>query len=191
MWCSQHLFRAQLGVSQPSNKSRYICGTSEHGFEGCFRTPLAASLWWSLPAACLAHSCLEFPKLSSAGVHRTTYSAEGKLSVGLSQHWWWSLDSFSLWTDNFLARCDFASASAQQHSWQLPQLLDLVLKPSPAQVPLSMTRNLVSCLIHAASRKGISIDRKLSTFARTETPSYWATPRGHRRTFTALSMWQS
>lgn len=35
MWCSQHLFRAQLAVSQPSNKSYYICGTSENGFEGC------------------------------------------------------------------------------------------------------------------------------------------------------------
>lgn len=164
MWCSQHLFRAQLAVSQPSNKSHYICGTSEHGFEGCFRSLLAASLWWSIPAACLVHPCLELPRLNSAGAHRATYSAEWELGVSLSQHQWWSLHSFSVWTDNFLARCDFASASMQQHSWQLPQLLDLVLKPSPAQAPLSMTRNLVSCLIHAASRKGHQHWQKIVNF---------------------------
>lgn len=90
MWCSQRLFRAQLAVLQPSNKSHYVCGTSEHGFEwnhgdapgvhwlhlfgGAYQQPA-----WRIPA-------WNFPELNSAGAHWATYPAEWELSVSLSQH---------------------------------------------------------------------------------------------------------
>lgn len=60
----------------------------------------------------------------------------------------WTVSAYGL-SDNFLARRGFVSASSRQ----LPQLLDLMLKPNPAEVPLSVTRNLISCLTHTASGK--------------------------------------